>query len=134
MNGFERLKEQVKGHDDKALIKTVDYLLSRKEMEHYYLKEEKTVDVMKAFIIKKANKYMQNGWNYIDDKVIYSWAIMYFSLPDSFLKITRNTSKSKIKNVAPQNINNVVSLEMAKKNMEQKKELEQISLFGGINK
>ena len=40
MNGFERLKEQVKDQEDMALKQTVDYLLTREDMEQKYLQEK----------------------------------------------------------------------------------------------
>ena len=136
MTGFDRLKEQVKDQKDKALVQTVDYLLSREDMEQRYLNEEKNIEEMAKFIRNKARKYMKNGWNYITNEVVYDWAIMYFSLPNSFLKIekkdtTKNKEKAEasIKKVTAKN--NIVSLEDAKKNMNKKKETEQISLFGG---
>ena len=46
MNGFERLQEQVKDQEDMALKQTVEYLLSREDMEQKYLKEEKTLEGM----------------------------------------------------------------------------------------
>ena len=135
MTGFDRLKEQVKDQKDKALVQTVDYLLSREDMEQRYLNEEKNIEEMAKFIRNKARKYMKNGWNYITNEVVYAWAIMYFSLPNSFLKIekkdtTKNKEKAEasIKKVTAKN--NIVSLEDAKKNMNKKKETEQISLFG----
>ena len=89
MTGFDRLKEQVKDQKDKALVQTVDYLLSREDMEQRYLNEEKNIEEMAKFIRNKARKYMKNGWNYITNEVVYAWAIMYFSLPNSFLKIEK---------------------------------------------
>ncbi len=137
MTGFERLKEQVKDQEDKALLQTIDYLLSREDMEQKYLNEEKTVEDMAKFIKDKARKYMKNGWNYITNEVVYAWAIMYFSLPNSFLKIEKkdtnnNKTKTKTSSKKENSKNNVVSLEKAKENMEKKKETAQISLFGGV--
>lgn len=137
MTGFERLKGQVKDQEDKALLQTIDYLLSREDMEQKYLNEEKTVEEMAKFIKDKARKYMKNGWNYITNEVVYAWAVMYFSLPNSFLKIEKkdtNNSKTKTKTSSKKEIskNNVVSLEKAKENLEKKKETAQISLFGGV--
>ena len=136
MTGFERLKEQVKDQEDKALLQTVDYLLSRKDMEQKYLNPEKTLAEMGQFIRQKGMKYYKNGWNYITNEVVYAWAIMYFSLPNSFLKIERkNATKSKEKTKVVSNQNdtkdNVISLDDAKKKMKDKKETAQISLFGG---
>ena len=135
MTGFERLKEQVKDQEDKALLQTVDYLLSRKDMEQKYLNPEKTLAEMGQFIRQKGMKYYKNGWNYITNEVVYAWAVMYFSLPNSFLKIEKkDTNNSKTKTSSKKEIskNNVVSLEKARENLEKKKETAQISLFGGV--
>ena len=135
MTGNERLKEQVKDQEDKALVQTVEYLLTREDIEEDYLKEEKTLEGMAKFIKDKARKYMKNGWNYITNEVVYAWAVMYFSLPNSFLKIEKkDTNNSKTKTSSKKEIskNNVVSLEKARENLEKKKETAQISLFGGV--
>ena len=133
MNGFERLKEQVKDQKDLALKQTVDYLISRKDMEQKYLQENKTLEGMAKFIKEKGTKYLRNGWNYITNEVVYAWAIMYFSLPDKFLGINTSTKKVETKETTQENSkNNVVSLEKAKKELEKKKEVTQLSLFGGV--
>lgn len=134
MTGFERLKGQVKDQEDRALVQTVDYLLSRNDMESNYLKAEKTLSGMCDFIQSKARKYMKNGWNYITNEVVYSWAVMYFSLPNSFLKIPTSKNEPNTLPTPAKPKNNVVSLEAAKKNIESKKEKEtaQLSLFGGV--
>ena len=38
MNGFDRLKEQVKGQEDSALNQVIEYLISRDDMEQKLLK------------------------------------------------------------------------------------------------
>ena len=93
MNGFERLKEQVKDQEDMALKQTVDYLLTREDMEQKYLQENKTLEKMCKFIREKGTKHLRNGWNYITNEVVYAWAIMYFSLPDKLLGITETVKK-----------------------------------------
>ena len=137
MTGFERLKEQVKDQEDKALVQTVEYLLTREDIEEDYLKEEKTLEGMCKFIKNKAKKYMKNGWNYITNEVVYSWAVMYFSLPDLFLgiehkEVSNTKSNTKKSSKSSNTKNNVVSLEKAKKEIEKKKETTQLSLFGGV--
>ena len=135
MNGFERLKEQIKDQEDIALKQTVDYLLSREDMEQKYLNEEKSLKEMAEFIRKKGTKHLQNGWNYITNEVVYAWAIMYFSLPNKFLQIEKHETKNKETKKAKSNIviDNVVSLEEAKKQIKKKEEVAQITLFGGAN-
>ena len=78
---------------------------------------------------------MRNGWGYVTNELVYAWAIMYFSLPNKFLKIDTPKTKEKTTDNKPttQLPNNVVSLETAKKQIEQKKEVTQLSLFGGTN-
>lgn len=136
MNGFDRLREQVKDQEDMALKQTVDYLISRKDMEQRYLKEEKTLEGMCNFIKSKGNKHCRHGWNYITNEVVFTWAIMYWSLPDEFLKINtpikKTATKKSTTNQKQNTKNNVVSLEKAKQEMEKKKEVTQLSLFGGV--
>lgn len=136
MNGFDRLKEQVKDQEDAALNQVVDYLLSRDDMEQKYLKEEKTLEGMCNFVKNKGQAHAKNGWNFITNEVVFAWAIMYFSLPNSYLKINTTTPKSKTTNKTPaketSEKNNVVSLEKAKQALEEKKKVEQLTLFGGV--
>lgn len=134
MNGFDRLREQIEDQEDTALRQVVDYLSSREDMEQKYLNEEKDVKGMCSFIRGKGNAHAKNGWNFITNEVVFAWAIMYWSLPNSFLKI--NTSKPNTKtttNTKQTNTkNNIVSLETAKKALEEKKQVEQLTLFGGV--
>lgn len=136
MNGFDRLREQIKDQEDMALKQTVEYLISREDMEQKYLKEEKTLEGMCRFIRSKGVDHCRNGWNYITNEVVYAWAIMYFSLPDKFLKINTPTQKTETKKCTTSQKevtkNNVVSLEKAKQEIEKKKEVAQLSLFGGV--
>lgn len=127
MNGFERLKEQVDGQKDEALNAVVDYLLSRDDMQKYYLNEEKTLEGMTKFIKQKAQGHSQNGWNYVTNEVVYSWAVMYFSLPNEFLKIKNlDTKKEKAhKEKGNSSQCNVIPIEKAKE------KVTQLSLFGG---
>ena len=136
MNGFERLKEQVKDQEDMALKQTIDYLITREDMEQKYLQENKTLEGMCKFIREKGMKHIRNGWNYITNEVVYAWAVMYFSLPDKFLGINETVKKSETKKSTENkesSKNNVVSMEKAKKELEKKKEVTQLSLFGGAS-
>ena len=135
MEGFERLKEQVKDQEDVALNQVVQHLLKLDNMQENYLKEEKTLKGMCDFIQSRGRKHSKNGWNFITNEVVYAWAVMYYSLPNEYLKINNTTPKSKSINKStsketPEK-NNVVSLEKAKKVMEEKKQVEQLTLFGG---
>ena len=132
MNGFDRLKEQVKGQEDSALNQVIEYLISRDDMEQRYLNEEKNVKEMCSFIKGNGKVHAKNGWNFITNEVVFAWAIMYWALPNSFLKI--NTPKETQNTTTKEKTtkNNVVSIEKAKKTIEEKKQIEQLTLFGGV--
>ena len=98
MNGFEKLKEQMEGQKDNALQEVVNYLLTRKDMEARYLNEEKSIEGMCDFIKEKGRKNAKNGWNFVSNEIVYAWAIMYYSLPNSLLQIkTQKTNEDKEK-------------------------------------
>lgn len=125
MNGFEKLKEQMEGQKDNALQEVVNYLLTRKDMETRYLNEEKSIEGMCDFIKEKGRKNAKNGWNFVSNEIVYAWAIMYYSLPNSLLQIkTQKTNEDK-ENNKNKSKNNVVSIEKAKETRKQ------LSLFGG---
>ncbi len=128
MNGFEKIKKQAEGQKDVALNAVVNYLLSRDDMQKYYLNEEKTLEGMVNFIKDKAKAHIKGGWTYVTNEVVYSWAVMYFSLPNEFLKIKKeDTKKVKVKNEENESTkNNVVPIEKAKE------KVTQLSLFGGV--
>lgn len=132
MNGFDRLKEQMEGQEDPALNEVVEYLISREDMEQKYLNEEKTLKEMCSFIKSKGQTHSKNGWNFITNEVVFAWSIMYWSLPNSFLKINKpkeiKTATTKTTTVK----NNVISIDVAKKAVEEKKQVEQLTLFGGV--
>lgn len=126
MNGYDRLKSMVKDQKDEALKQTVSYLLSRSDLEQKFLNEDKNLDEMCKFIKEKGIQHSHNGWNYITNELVYAWAVMYFSLPNSFLKIKSTQTKS-IPN-KPNNTptkDNIIPIEKAKE------KVKQISLFGG---
>lgn len=132
MNGFDRLKEQVKGQEDSALNQVIEYLISRDDMEQKYLNEEKNVKEMCNFIKGKSKVHAKNGWNFITNEVVFAWAIMYWALPNSFLKINQPKETQNTTTKEKTTKNNVVSIEKAKKAIEEKKQIEQLTLFGGV--
>ena len=139
MSGFDRLRTMLdewlkENKNDEAFKQTVNYLLERNDLEPKYLNEEKTLEELNDFIKEKGRRHLLNGWCYITNEVVYAWAVMYFSLPNSFLKINEKTNttvkKTPLKETTKKN--NVISLEVAKEKIEKKKETEQLSIFGGV--
>lgn len=126
MNGYDRIKSMVKDQKDEALKQTVNYLLSRSDLEQKFLNEDKNLDEMCKFIKDKGRQHCHNGWNYITNELVYAWAVMYFSLPNSFLKIKSTPTKSTSnKPTTTPTKNNVIPIEKAKE------KVKQLSLFGG---
>ena len=100
-------------------------------MDTKFLNEEKNLEGMCDFIKSKGQKHCRNGWSYITNEVVFAWAVMYFALPNSILKIkNRTVPKTKVEkdNNTSHTPNNVISLEKAKE-----KKNTQLSLFGGDN-
>lgn len=56
MDGIEKLKILAEGQDDKALLRIVDYLLTREDLSEYYLNEEKSLKNMVDYIKDTARK------------------------------------------------------------------------------
>lgn len=87
--GLERIKKLSAKVKDKAVLKIIDYLLSRKDMNEKYLNEEKTLTQMIEFIKSKAKEKATNGVAMIEDDEVYSWAIHYFDESNKDLKISK---------------------------------------------
>lgn len=97
MEGIERIKILASEVKDTALLKIVDYLLSREDMNDKYLNEEKSLKQMVEFIKGQAQKKANNGMAMIEDEVVYGWAIHYFDESNDQLKIKKN----KIEKIEP---------------------------------
>lgn len=138
MTGVERLQEMVTGQEDAALKQVVDYLCTRNDLSNRYLNPEKNISSMVSYIKDKARAITKNGWNFINDKVVYSWAVTYFLFSDSSLGIKKTEVKKQTKNnkdkenttIKKGTNNNIIDINTAK-NKTQKSLVEQITLFGG---
>lgn len=87
MNGIERIRILASEIKDKALLKIVDYLLTRQDMNEKYLNEEKSLKQMISFIKDSAQKEAKDGVAMIEDDVVYSMAIHYWDEPNEKLKL-----------------------------------------------
>lgn len=97
MEGLERIKVLSKEIVDKPLLKIVDYLLNRKDMNEKYLNEEKTLKQMVDFIKGEARKEEKNGVAMIEDEVVYGWAIHYWDESNESLKLEKAKDEEKEK-------------------------------------
>lgn len=90
MEGIERIKILASEVKDTALLKIVEYLLSREDMNDKYLNEEKSLKQMIEFIKGQAKKKAHDGMAMIEDEIVYGWAIHYFDESNDQLKIKEN--------------------------------------------
>ncbi len=110
MDGIERIKTLSSEIKDSDLLKIIEYLLSRNDMDEKYLNEEKSLaqmvkfinDTAKAEIDKKKKKDGFAG-SFFSDDTVYGWAIHYWDEPNSKLGLPLEIPKKieEQKNVEP---------------------------------
>lgn len=89
MNGIERIKILASEVKDKPLLKIIEYLLTRDDMDEKYLNEDKNLSQMIEFIKSSAQKDAKNGIAMIEDEVVYGWAIHYWDESNENLKLEK---------------------------------------------
>lgn len=97
LDGIERIKILAKEVKDKPLLKIIDYLLTRNDMNDKYLNEEKNLSQMIQYIKAEAKKRAINGVAVIEDEEVYNLAIHYFDEANSNLKINNNVDLKEAK-------------------------------------
>ena len=95
MKGIERIKILASEIKDKALLKIIEYLTSREDMNDKYLNEEKTLKQMTEFIKGQAQKHSHDGMAMVEDEVVYGWAIHYFDETNDKLELSTKTTNEK---------------------------------------
>ena len=92
--GIERLKTMLaEFKDGYALKAVVDYLITRTDMDGKFLNEEKNLKDMEKHITEKAKNHAVNNVAMIEDKMVYSWAVLYFTLSNDLLGIKKEEPK-----------------------------------------
>lgn len=102
--GIERIKILASEIKDNPLLKIVEYLLTREDMNDKYLNEEKSLSEMVDFIRAEAKKEAKNGMAWIEDEVVYGWAVHYFDESNESLKLDKKETlveKEKFEKNAP---------------------------------
>ncbi len=105
-DGVERIKVLSSEVKDKAVLKIVEYLLSRKDMNDKYLNEEKSLKQMIDFIKSEARKKESNGIAMIEDEEVYSWAIHYWDETNENLNLSKQEEKVESKEAEDNDSNN----------------------------
>lgn len=139
MDGIERLKKMLEGQKDKYLNIIVNYLMQHTEMNAAFLNKTKDLKKMAEYIKGKAKKEASGGVAVIEDEKVFKWAEDYFLKTDEELGIKKKeTTTKKIENQNVEDKENSVDdefgsifdIEDDSEEIEDKKEVEQISLFG----
>lgn len=87
MEGIERIKALSSDIKDKTLLKIIEYLVNRTDMDNKYLNNKKTLKGMIDFIKSEAKKLATNGVAMLEDEEVYGMAIHYFDESDEDLGI-----------------------------------------------
>ena len=93
MEGIERIKVLASEVKDKPLLKIIDYLISRTDMSEKYLNEDKNLSQMISFIKSLAKKEAVGNVAFIEDEVVYGWAIHYWDESNESLKLEKATNE-----------------------------------------
>lgn len=90
MDGIKRLEEMLKGQKDKYLNIIVNHLIQHKEMNIYFLNEEKNLKDMSEYIKKNARKKASGSVAVIEDTKVFQWAEEYFIKSNKELGISES--------------------------------------------
>lgn len=94
MDGIERIKVLSSEVTNKPVLKIVNYLLSREDMNDKYLNEEKSLGQMISFIKSEAQKSAEDGCAMLEDEEVYSLAIHYWDESNETLGLNKKESKN----------------------------------------
>lgn len=128
MEGLERLEAEVLELNNYNISAIFEYLKIRKDLYKNFCNTEKSIKQMYEFIYEKARKQKINNVAMISDKVVYLWAIIYFTKSNKELGI----QKERIMPPTPAEVIEKANKEKLKK--EEKSENEQITLFQEVQR
>lgn len=134
MEGIKRLASMLEGQKDKYLNVIVNYLMLQTEMDEAFFNEEKNLKDMATYIKDLARKQATNNVAVIEDEVVFQWAKDYFNKSNKELgivktRIERGKHGDAIKVPIEEDEFGSIFGEQPVKEVEKKKEIEQISLF-----
>lgn len=134
MEGLERLETEVLEMNDHNISAIFDYLKTRNDLYEKFNNKEKSIKQMYKYICNKAKNLSKNNVAMVNDRVVYLWAITYFSKSNEELGL-------KEKKVMPPTSAEVVEKENKKTTKKEEKtpeekrqENNQITLFQEVQK
>ena len=128
MEGLERLEAEVLELNNYNISAIFEYLKIRKDLYKNFCNTEKSIKQMYEFIYEKARKQKINNVAMISDKVVYLWAITYFTKSNKELGIQKER-------IMPPTLAEVIEKANKEKlKKEEKSENEQITLFQEVQR
>ncbi len=97
MKGVDRLKKLAEGQENPPLLKVIEYLVNIDALDEMYLNADKSLKSMVDYIKNQARKLSKDGYCWVEDEVVFEWAINYWSKSDEELGIKRVTPTPKTK-------------------------------------
>lgn len=79
MEGLERLEAEVLEMNNCNISAIFDYLKTRTDLYEYFNNKEKSIKQMYKFIYEKASKQKIDNVAMISDRMVYLWAVTYFT-------------------------------------------------------
>ena len=127
MDGIERLSKMAEGQKDKYLKIIVNHLMTKTELNHAFLNEEKNLRDMAKFIKDNARKQANDNIVVIEETIVFRWAEDYFAKSNEELNFNKIDNKKIKKNKKAED--EFGSIFGSSSNNEEKV-IEQISIFG----
>lgn len=129
MEGIERLEMEVAELDIYSITKIFNYLKTRNDLYENFKNKEKSMEEMYDYIYRKSEKHKYKNMAMMDDKIVYMWAVTYFSKSNEELGIKKEKiAPSPTKKVEKKIVKEAVKEERAKT------QDNQITLFQGVQK
>lgn len=126
MKGIERLEAEALEMKNSNITAIFEYLKTRKELWENFNNKEKSIKQMYKYMYNKASKHKIDNVAMIGDKLVYLWAITYFSKSNEELGLNE-------KKVMPPSADEVIKKfekkKDEKKEEENKSKDNQITLF-----
>lgn len=134
MEGIERLEAEVLEMNNCNISAIFEYLKTREDLYEYFNNEEKHINQMYKFIYEKAKKQKIGNVAIISDRMVYLWAITYFSKSNEELGIKE---EHKVMPPSAKEVIEKIEKKQTKKEetpVEDKQQDNQITLFQEVQK
>lgn len=128
MEGLERLEAEVLEMNNCNISAIFEYLKTRNDLYEKFNNKEKSIHQMYEFIYEKARKQKVDNVAMISDRMVYLWAVTYFSNSNEELGL----KEKKVMSTTPTEVikeNEKKTKKEEKKSEEKKPEDNQITLF-----